>query len=204
MNIYVCLITKSNYLFFQKSKIKYTSLLNWYSEFQVKNMITIRNIFDNLFIIFLFCSVMWYFVCCRKLGLDLVPRQGAHMVDPDTMSVVELYHVVIRTKQNLNNNWLSQKIRDLALIILSQYDRLTASRKKREKIVDESRWRGAWYVGKEKKVEGSWVPVLLCCTYIARVHWNSSWSADHFKYSARIEMKPASGYIQCTRYWYEI
>lgn len=103
MNIYVCLITKSNYLFFQKSKIN-TSLLNWYSEFQVKNMITTRNIFDNLFIIFLFCSVMWYFVCCRKLGLDLVPRQGAHMVDPDTMSVVELYHVVIRTKQNLNNN----------------------------------------------------------------------------------------------------
>lgn len=134
MNIYVCLITKSNYLFFQKSKIKYTSLLNWYSEFQVKNMITTRNIFDNLFIIFLFCSVMWYFVCCRKLGLDLVPRQGAHMVDPDTMSVVELYHVVIRTKQNLNNNWLSQMCKKiLALIILSQYDRLTASRKKREK-----------------------------------------------------------------------
>lgn len=133
MNIYVCLITKSNYLFFQKSKIN-TSLLNWYSEFQVKNMITTRNIFDNLFIIFLFCSVMWYFVCCRKLGLDLVPRQGAHMVDPDTMSVVELYHVVIRTKQNLNNNWLSQMCKKiLALIILSQYDRLTASRKKREK-----------------------------------------------------------------------
>lgn len=40
--------------------------------------------------------------------MDLVPRQGAHMVDPDTMSVVELYHVVIRTKQNLNNNRLSQ------------------------------------------------------------------------------------------------
>lgn len=33
-------------------------------------------------------------ICFRKLGLDLVPRQGAHMVDPDTMSVVDLYHVV--------------------------------------------------------------------------------------------------------------
>jgi hypothetical protein len=32
--------------------------------------------------------------CFRKLSLDLVPRVGAHMVDPDTMSVVELYHVV--------------------------------------------------------------------------------------------------------------
>jgi len=30
--------------------------------------------------------------------LDLVPRQGAHMVEPDTMSVVELYHVVITNK----------------------------------------------------------------------------------------------------------
>lgn len=36
--------------------------------------------------------------CFRKLGLDLVPRQGAHMVEPDTMSVVELYHVVITNK----------------------------------------------------------------------------------------------------------
>jgi hypothetical protein len=35
-----------------------------------------------------------YCFCFRKLGLDLVPRIGAHMVDPDTMSVVELYHVV--------------------------------------------------------------------------------------------------------------
>jgi hypothetical protein len=33
--------------------------------------------------------------CFRKLGLDLVPRQGAHMVDPESMSVIELYHVVI-------------------------------------------------------------------------------------------------------------
>lgn len=30
----------------------------------------------------------------RKLGLDLVPRCGAEMVDPATMSVVELYKVV--------------------------------------------------------------------------------------------------------------
>ncbi|KAJ9596328.1 hypothetical protein L9F63_012661, partial [Diploptera punctata] len=34
-----------------------------------------------------------YFFIVPKLGLDLVPRVGAHMVDPDTMSVVELYHV---------------------------------------------------------------------------------------------------------------
>lgn len=40
-------------------------------------------------------SFLLYF---RKLGLDLVPRQGAHMVEPDTMSVVELYHVVITNK----------------------------------------------------------------------------------------------------------
>jgi len=30
----------------------------------------------------------------RKLGLDLVPRCGAEMVDPATMSAVELYKVV--------------------------------------------------------------------------------------------------------------
>ncbi|XP_033610429.1 dedicator of cytokinesis protein 3 isoform X2 [Cryptotermes secundus] len=36
----------------------------------------------------------------RKLGLDLVPRIGAHMVDPDTMSVVELYHVHVQSTEN--------------------------------------------------------------------------------------------------------
>ncbi|XP_008557599.1 dedicator of cytokinesis protein 3 isoform X2 [Microplitis demolitor] len=36
----------------------------------------------------------------RKLGLDLVPRQGAHMVDPDSMSVVELYHVHLQSAEN--------------------------------------------------------------------------------------------------------
>ncbi|XP_066601007.1 dedicator of cytokinesis protein 3 isoform X2 [Prorops nasuta] len=36
----------------------------------------------------------------RKLGLDLVPRQGAHMVDPDTMSLVELYHVHVQSAEN--------------------------------------------------------------------------------------------------------
>ncbi|XP_051163357.1 dedicator of cytokinesis protein 3 isoform X2 [Leptopilina boulardi] len=36
----------------------------------------------------------------RKLGLDLVPRQGAHMVDPDDMSVVELYHVHVQSAEN--------------------------------------------------------------------------------------------------------
>jgi len=45
--------------------------------------------------IFYHDSFLSYF---RKLGLDLVPRQGAHMVEPDTMSVVELYHVVITNK----------------------------------------------------------------------------------------------------------
>ncbi|XP_023246842.1 dedicator of cytokinesis protein 3 [Copidosoma floridanum] len=36
----------------------------------------------------------------RKLGLDLVPRQGAHMVDPDSMSVIELYHVHVQSAEN--------------------------------------------------------------------------------------------------------
>lgn len=36
----------------------------------------------------------------RKLGLDLVPRQGAHMVEPDSMSVVELYHVHVASAEN--------------------------------------------------------------------------------------------------------
>lgn len=34
------------------------------------------------------------FFLSRKLGLDLVPRCGAEMVDPATMSAVELYKVV--------------------------------------------------------------------------------------------------------------
>ncbi|CAH1968130.1 unnamed protein product [Acanthoscelides obtectus] len=36
----------------------------------------------------------------RKLGLDLVPRQGAQMVEPDSMSVVELYHVHVSSAEN--------------------------------------------------------------------------------------------------------
>lgn len=36
----------------------------------------------------------------RKLGLDLVPRCGAEMVDPSTMSVVELYHVHAQSSEN--------------------------------------------------------------------------------------------------------
>ncbi|XP_016844337.1 dedicator of cytokinesis protein 3 isoform X2 [Nasonia vitripennis] len=36
----------------------------------------------------------------RKLGLDLVPRQGSHMVDPDSMSVIELYHVHVQSAEN--------------------------------------------------------------------------------------------------------
>ncbi|KAF2896229.1 hypothetical protein ILUMI_09945 [Ignelater luminosus] len=36
----------------------------------------------------------------QKLGLDLVPRQGAEMVDPDTMSVVELYQVHVLSAEN--------------------------------------------------------------------------------------------------------
>lgn len=34
------------------------------------------------------------------MGLDLVPRQGAQMVDPDSMSVVELYHVHVSSAEN--------------------------------------------------------------------------------------------------------
>ncbi|XP_063227619.1 dedicator of cytokinesis protein 3 [Bacillus rossius redtenbacheri] len=36
----------------------------------------------------------------RKLGLDLVPRLGSHMVDPATMSVVELYQVHVQSAEN--------------------------------------------------------------------------------------------------------
>ncbi|KAL1512882.1 hypothetical protein ABEB36_002392 [Hypothenemus hampei] len=35
-----------------------------------------------------------------KLGLDLVPRQGSNMVEPDSMSVVELYHVHVASAEN--------------------------------------------------------------------------------------------------------
>lgn len=36
----------------------------------------------------------------RKLGLDLVPRQGAEMVNPELMSVVELYNVHVASAEN--------------------------------------------------------------------------------------------------------
>lgn len=36
----------------------------------------------------------------RKLGLDLVPRQGPEMVDPDSMSLVELYHVHVSSSES--------------------------------------------------------------------------------------------------------
>uniref|UniRef100_A0AAR5PSM5 Dedicator of cytokinesis protein 3 n=1 Tax=Dendroctonus ponderosae TaxID=77166 RepID=A0AAR5PSM5_DENPD len=39
----------------------------------------------------------------RKLGLDLVPRQGANMVEPDSMSVVELYHVHVSSAENTHS-----------------------------------------------------------------------------------------------------
>lgn len=41
-----------------------------------------------------------FFSGFRKLGLDLVPRQGANMVEPDSMSVVELYHVHVASAEN--------------------------------------------------------------------------------------------------------
>lgn len=40
---------------------------------------------------------VWFFfnfVCSRQLGLDLVPRQEFSMVDPDEISVTELYRLV--------------------------------------------------------------------------------------------------------------
>ncbi|XP_050437512.1 dedicator of cytokinesis protein 3 isoform X2 [Adelges cooleyi] len=37
----------------------------------------------------------------RKLGLDLVPRCGAEMVDPATMSAVELYKVHVKSSDNI-------------------------------------------------------------------------------------------------------
>lgn len=37
----------------------------------------------------------------RKLGLDLVPRCGAEMVDPATMSAVELYKVHVQSSENI-------------------------------------------------------------------------------------------------------
>ncbi|XP_050303860.1 dedicator of cytokinesis protein 3 isoform X2 [Anthonomus grandis grandis] len=39
-------------------------------------------------------------LCDEKLGLDLVPRQGSTMVEPDSMSVVELYHVHVASAEN--------------------------------------------------------------------------------------------------------
>lgn len=33
-------------------------------------------------------------LCCRELGLDLVPRREFSMVDPDEISVTELYRLV--------------------------------------------------------------------------------------------------------------
>ncbi|CAH0555056.1 unnamed protein product [Brassicogethes aeneus] len=36
----------------------------------------------------------------RKLGLDLVPRIGSKMVEPDSMSIVELYHVHVLSSEN--------------------------------------------------------------------------------------------------------
>lgn len=45
-------------------------------------------------------NYFWWIFCYRKLGLDLVPRQGAQMVEPDSMSVVELYHVHLVSAEN--------------------------------------------------------------------------------------------------------
>ncbi|XP_018335626.1 dedicator of cytokinesis protein 3 [Agrilus planipennis] len=36
----------------------------------------------------------------RKLGLDLVPRQGAEMVEPESVSVIELYQVHLQSAEN--------------------------------------------------------------------------------------------------------
>ncbi|KAK7603682.1 hypothetical protein V9T40_003681 [Parthenolecanium corni] len=44
----------------------------------------------------------------EKLGLDLVPRCGEEMVDPSTMSVVELYHVQSYCVTTLNNSGLKR------------------------------------------------------------------------------------------------
>ncbi|XP_049823045.1 dedicator of cytokinesis protein 3 isoform X2 [Aethina tumida] len=39
----------------------------------------------------------------RKLGLDLVPRIGSQMVEPDSMSIVELYHVHVASAENTHS-----------------------------------------------------------------------------------------------------
>lgn len=51
--------------------------------------------FDALLIVM--CT---FFNNFSKLGLDLVPRQGAEMVNPDSMSIIELYHVHVLSAEN--------------------------------------------------------------------------------------------------------
>ncbi|XKL62442.1 hypothetical protein PGB90_002275 [Kerria lacca] len=52
----------------------------------------------------------------KKLGLDLVPRCGAEMIDPSTMSVVELYHVHI---QNTENTTMHNSLQSYCVTTLS-------------------------------------------------------------------------------------
>ncbi|KAG8233145.1 hypothetical protein J437_LFUL010375, partial [Ladona fulva] len=42
----------------------------------------------------------FFLLFLRKLGLDLVPRIGAQMVNPDQMSIVELYHLHVQGTEN--------------------------------------------------------------------------------------------------------
>lgn len=40
-----------------------------------------------------------HFLYYRKLGLELVPRRGAEAVDPEDMSLVELYRVHVESAE---------------------------------------------------------------------------------------------------------
>ena len=39
----------------------------------------------------------------RKLGLDLVPRIGFKVVEPDSMSIVQLYNIYVASSENLQD-----------------------------------------------------------------------------------------------------
>lgn len=113
------------------------------------------------------------------------------------MSIVELYHVVITMEEHFPKDLAWFYDRREFVVKRIQEIRTADSKKKKKKERENSERRLALeldiFEGKERDRSKAFERSYLAITRIAEAHWNSSWNADHFKYSARIEMKSAPG-----------
>lgn len=115
------------------------------------------------------------------------------------MSIVELYHVVITMAEHFPKDlaWFYDRREFLVKRVQETANPRNTNGWHEKKERGNSERRLALeldiFEGKERDRSKAFERSYLAITRIAEAHWNSSWNADHFKYSARIEMKSAPG-----------